>query len=100
MFHGRQLNPFTYAKEAALTSREASLRAEPLAVSAFSWQAPISERLCSSRRTRRISLVWSCLHSSQPRGHHRDLRRRSDLVPTSLPFHLSPASRSSLPAHR
>src|SRR6266481_2748932 len=66
----------------------------------FSWQAPAEERLCPSRRTRRISPVWFGLRSVQRRGHHPGLRRRSDPVSESFPFHLSPASRSNLPAHK
>src|SRR5205823_13977961 len=41
------------------------VRAEPLAVSCFSWRAPAPERLCPLRRTRRISPVWFGLHSAQ-----------------------------------
>jgi len=59
----------------------------------FSWRAPAEERLCPSRRTRRISPVWFCLRSAQPREHHRGLHRRSDPVSESLLFRVCTARR-------
>src|SRR5579862_994246 len=59
-----------------------------------------SEHPYPSRRTRGISSVGSGLRSAQRYGHHSDLHKTSDQVSELLLFHLSPASRSSLPTHK